>query len=362
MSNFKIIREPFLSIITPCYNAEKYISETIMSILRQNVFEWELLLIDDGSTDDTASICDEYALKDNRIRVIHQTNGGVSKARNRGLDEAKGEWIVFIDADDWFTDQAFEVYIESIKLTTADRLIFNRYNYKEKKATPIAQLSPERLIRRGNEINYFLIDMLFPYYDKKRNGVITGGIRGVNCSLYRRKHIEQYHIRFDERIKIAEDAIFNFDVMINASEVAMINKMVGYYRISDTSVMHRFTPDIDDINNQTLCGFKQRIATLIDDNTEFRIAWLGLVSECIFRSMKLKYLHSENQNLLKERQKSFMEWFNQDIIQEGLDYGLVDYLPLGKKQMMQCLSKGFEWGAFLISYVSICYLRMKKRI
>ena len=90
-----------ISIITPVYNAEKYLRCCIDSIIAQTFTDFELLLIDDGSKDKSGAICDEYAAKDARIRVFHKENGGVSSARNLGLDNAKGEWITFIDSDDW---------------------------------------------------------------------------------------------------------------------------------------------------------------------------------------------------------------------------------------------------------------------
>ncbi len=89
-----------ISIIVPVYNVEDYISECIDSILTQTFSDWELILVDDGSTDSSGKICDEYALKDSRIKVIHKNNGGLSSARNAGLDIAKGEYITFIDSDD----------------------------------------------------------------------------------------------------------------------------------------------------------------------------------------------------------------------------------------------------------------------
>ena len=92
---------PQISVIVPVYNAEKYLHRCIDSILAQTFSDFELLLIDDGSKDNSGRICDEYAAKDSRIRVFHKKNGGVSSARNMGLDNAKGDWITFVDSDDW---------------------------------------------------------------------------------------------------------------------------------------------------------------------------------------------------------------------------------------------------------------------
>ena len=92
---------PKISVIIPVYNAEKYLYRCIDSVLVQTFTNWELLLIDDGSKDSSGVICDEYAAKDARVRVFHKENGGVSSARNLGLDNARGEWVAFVDSDDY---------------------------------------------------------------------------------------------------------------------------------------------------------------------------------------------------------------------------------------------------------------------
>ena len=95
---------PKISVIVPVYKAEKYICRCVDSILAQTFTDFELLLIDDGSPDNSGAICDEYAASDSRVKVFHKENGGVSSARNVGLDNACGEWITFVDADDWIAE------------------------------------------------------------------------------------------------------------------------------------------------------------------------------------------------------------------------------------------------------------------
>lgn len=98
-----------VSIIVPVYNAEKYLRRCIDSILSQSFEHFELLLVDDGSTDSSGVICDEYATKDNRVRVFHKTNGGVSSARNLGIVKSCGEWVAFVDADDRLLKDALNI-------------------------------------------------------------------------------------------------------------------------------------------------------------------------------------------------------------------------------------------------------------
>ena len=97
-----------ISIIVPVYNSEKYLDRCIQSILGQTHKDLELLLVDDGSTDSSGSICDRYAMEDARVRVFHKANGGASTARNLGLDEAQGDWIAFVDSDDWIDAEMYE--------------------------------------------------------------------------------------------------------------------------------------------------------------------------------------------------------------------------------------------------------------
>ena len=122
-----------ISIIVPIYNASQYLRECIESILSQSFRDFELILINDGSTDESLSICKSYERQDDRITVISGANGGVSKARNRGLDAAKGEWITFADADDYFLDDALSTLYERAMQTGTDLVLANAMKLKNGK-------------------------------------------------------------------------------------------------------------------------------------------------------------------------------------------------------------------------------------
>ena len=115
-------QSPKISVIVPVYNVEKYLPRCIDSILSQTFKDFELLLIDDGSPDNCGKICDEYAAKDRRVRVFHKPNGGVSSARNLGLDKACGEWITFIDSDDYVAVDYLEELV-SFKINSGAELV-----------------------------------------------------------------------------------------------------------------------------------------------------------------------------------------------------------------------------------------------
>lgn len=115
---------PKTSIVVPVYNVENYVEKCVKSVLSQTDQDWELLLIDDGSTDKSGAICDELAKKDSRIRVIHQENRGLGGARNTGIEAASGDWLLFSDSDDWFEPDALSSAISAAESTGADMAVF----------------------------------------------------------------------------------------------------------------------------------------------------------------------------------------------------------------------------------------------
>ena len=216
MSHFNFLSEINLSIIIPVYNVEKYIRKCIESILSQSFENWELLLIDDGSQDNSGSICDEYQQKDKRIKVYHKTNGGVSSARNFGIRKASCSWITFIDADDFISSE----YLKGLTLPILsnpdlDIIMGGCTNWSEGKVVGINQ-SYENYI--GNQPN-----------------IIFNKFRGLVVSkLFRRdiivKGIDGNPIEFDEKMKIAEDMAFTLDYLLTVKKYAFVSEVGYFYR------------------------------------------------------------------------------------------------------------------------------------
>ena len=137
------MQNPTISIIVPVYNVEEYIHKCINSILAQTYKDFELILINDGSPDNSGIICDEYARADSRIKVIHQQNSGLSAARNAGLAVAKGDYIGFVDSDDWIDKSMYESMITEAQTLEADIVICDYYKVKKKKAKAVTeQINP----------------------------------------------------------------------------------------------------------------------------------------------------------------------------------------------------------------------------
>lgn len=198
---------PKISIIVPVYNVEQYLPRCIDSILNQSFADFELLLIDDGSKDKSGTICDEYAAKDSRIRVFHKKNGGVSSARNTGLDNARGEWLSFIDGDDEITEGYFDIRQEHEGVD----VIIKPY---------CVEHADGRVTCHNNELSILTgKDKIFRYYVQKRNNALWD-------KIIKRKTVGTK--RFNTNVSIGEDFLFFLSVLPNVKSIAFDD--TGSYR------------------------------------------------------------------------------------------------------------------------------------
>ena len=204
-----------ISIIVPVYNAEQYLHRCIDSILAQSFTDFELLLVNDGSKDASGAICDAYAAKDSRVHVFHKENGGVSSARNLGLDNAKGEYITFCDADDYVATDWLDAYQSAIA-ENMDMAIQGYYEIDENNKT-----TPKGLLMKKGET-----------LEEKQQFVIELFDAACFCfiwvKLFRRSIIEEFHIRFDVQSKLGEDAQFIAKYIEHTKSFVCTDK-VGYY-------------------------------------------------------------------------------------------------------------------------------------
>lgn len=355
-------QQPFFSIIVPCYNVEKYLSCAIDSVLNQPFSDWELILINDGSTDDTQNIIESYTHKDARIKAIHKLNEGVSIARNTGLDIAIGEWILFLDSDDWFEKNAFERLNALInQYNDADIIGFNHFYNSEKREWERESILPNRIIRTGNEIKYFKLDTLFPYYDKKMNDISTGAIRGVWGKVFKRELIKDNHIQFETNIKIGEDAIFCLDTFNAAKKIVLCNEYLIHYRVFQESTMNKYNPAILHINEQSLNGYYQRIkGFLISGDKDYKACFCGMAAECLFRTFRLYLLHPDCTLSFSEKKNVIRKMLKSNLFQIAFDCNL-NYLPRGKKELVYCAKHNMMNMIFVFAYVSCTIVRIWKK-
>ena len=151
---------PELSVIVPVYNAEKYLHKCVDSILNQTYRDFELLLVDDGSPDQCGRICDAYATQDPRVKVIHKPNGGVSEARNVGLDKAKGNYISFIDPDDWVEPDLFRSTIDFCKTKQTDIVCFEVCEVRKNKKKFHYRFAENKIFAAQDALQKILTDII----------------------------------------------------------------------------------------------------------------------------------------------------------------------------------------------------------
>lgn len=228
-----------ISVIVPVYNVENVLHYCIESILAQTYRDFELILINDGSTDGSGAVCDRYAETDDRIRVIHKKNGGVSSARNSGIDSAAGEFICFVDSDD-YVDERYLVELVAAKKNNKE--IDNIWCCFQIADTYGVLSTQNNLIRGGEETLKF-----------NKKGIMTLHEcwldAGPVCKLYEVPVIHNNRLRFDEDVSLGEDLVFNFRYIDKTNgEILVINKALYFYmHIDDSSLSRKYYPDLFDI-------------------------------------------------------------------------------------------------------------------
>ncbi len=204
----------------PVYNAENYVNKGIMSIVNQTYNNWELIIIDDGSNDNTYNVCKKMIF-DSRIKLFRINNSGPSYARNYGLDKSDGDYILFLDSDDYFEVNALHILKKKIEKSNSELLFFSNCTDKYKNNNYIIEKSnsvKEAVYKNNSDlkndfINLFQNSYIYPVWNK----------------VYSKKIIEKYNVRFPESIKFAEDLVFNMKIYPHIKKAQIIKEVLYHY-------------------------------------------------------------------------------------------------------------------------------------
>lgn len=255
-----------ISIIVPVYNVELYLKKCIETIINQTYKNLEIILVDDGSTDNSGKICDEYALKDNRIKILHIENGGPAVARNAGLDIATGEYIGFIDSDDYIELDMYETLYNAMIKTNAGLVICNWYKgYEDNWRKNIVY--PKKEILTPNEAFEVFYNNMY-----------------VWNKLYRKDVVK--NLRFVETY--AQDVLYTFTTLRRIDKVVFLNEYKCYYRNNPTSRQHskkfkkNFLAFLKVQNLEIIYAEKNKLFKLKEKLYKFRfrliVQWLGFIA------------------------------------------------------------------------------------
>lgn len=225
---------PKISIVIPVYNVEKYLDKCVQSARHQTLQDIEIILVDDESPDDCPQMCDEYAKTDSRIKVVHKKNGGLGFARNSGIEVATGEYITFLDSDDFVDLNTYEHLYNIAKAKSLDAIYykFKRFSY-ENEVIP-CETTSEINTYKGDDIKELMLDIIASEPTAK----VDHKIQCSSCTaMYRMDIIKENNVRFhSERELISEDLIFNLDYLKHAQKVAFNNGEHYHYRVNPSSL------------------------------------------------------------------------------------------------------------------------------
>lgn len=229
------MNSPKVSVIVPIYNVEKYLDRCLRSLINQTLTDIEIILVDDGSPDNCSKICDDYAEKDSRIKVIHKKNGGLGYARNSGIEIATGDFIAFVDSDDYVDIRMYEnLYNVAIK-NNADTVFSNFYIVDQHNRIKIIQQQKTIKSYKNKEIKQvMLLDMIASDVNISKERQIE---MSVWRAIYSKKIIDSYNIRFEsERNFISEDILFHIDYCAHSQSIYMVPEAYYYYTVNLNSL------------------------------------------------------------------------------------------------------------------------------
>ena len=271
---------PKVSVIIPVYNVEKYLAQCLDSVINQTLKDIEIICINDGSTDDSLKILQDYAKKDDRIKVINQDNMGVSVARNKGIKSAKGEFICFVDADDFLQPDTCELTLNQILKTNADICCFGINEVINKKVTPRAWEK------------YFLDSCENKEFDLP---TIKCFLCNACGKLFRASFIHEHTISFPIGIRSGEDSIFNLECLFFSPKYTLVNKyLYNYVKDRNDSASHSSA----NLIKYDIEGFKYFFATPLFKNASEELQLIALekfVGQIMYyydneKKYRLKYL------------------------------------------------------------------------
>ena len=332
----------FFSVIVPAFNVEKYLRKCLESIKNQTFDDYEVIIIDDGSTDDTHGICDEYSEMDHRFKVVHKENGGVVSARKSGARQTMGEYIVTVDGDDEIEESLLYALYQEICQKKPDLLAFGYKTINE-----VGIVESERLndIQNGYYDGEALKDVKAKFlYDDSRPGVNGGNLafstwsKAVKSSIYR-----ECIMKVDDRVEKGEDLVALIYIMQMVRSV-MVTDITGYhYRMQPTSMTHVFKTE--DINKQAI--LRDEIYKAISEYNSMT----NQASVCVF------YTSYERVQKLVDSDTDYNKFKN--IIGEAKEKQLFDCVYKMKcthlrfSEKMKLFIIKHEWWWFLYIYIKL---------
>ena len=287
-----------ISVIIPVYNVEDYLDRSIESVVNQTYENLEIILVDDGSPDNSPKMCDEWAKKDKRIKVIHKENGGVSSARNLGMEKASGKYVAFVDSDDILDKEMYQKLYDSIKNNNSD-VAMCKYAFTYEDNDDIIPVNEFNL-------NKLTEEKIFPYLIGPAGSLIEGKIESPSImgsiwrALYKKDIIKD--LKF-ENLKMCEDLVFIADLFKKSPKISIVDEFLYNYLQRNTSAAHK---NVIERNKRTMKAYEQLYKRLEgeiprdDLNSHKFHFYSGVVSEYLRGGLKKELKEITNLEFMKD--------------------------------------------------------------
>ena len=334
-----------ISIIVPVYNVEAYLERCFDSLIHQTMKEIQIILVDDGSTDKSAEICDAYATRDSRILVIHKKNEGQGIARNHGLKNAKGEYVCFLDSDDYYELNACEDLYQHLKKTNADLCCFG-YQIDDKDGNLVRKpLIREQMYKNQDIRNDFILHY-FGDLPEDEN------LRGFSScmSVFRMSIIKEHELEFpSEREVLSEDTIFSLEFCKHANIVATLPQVFYHYCQNAVSFSQGYRKDKFEKTKVLYSILKKYTKEFqVEEKTQIRLAMLIWVNLMACLKQETRRIPEVGR---KEVLKNVKMMCDDEMSQKELIKLRKTLLPLQQKMLLFCLINKLSRLAMEIAYI-----------
>ena len=309
-----------ISVVIPVYKTKKeFLFRCIESVSKQTYQNFEVILVDDGSPDDCGAVCDELAKSDDKIKVIHQKNQGVSNARNNGIMNATGDWITFVDSDDWIDLDTFQHVVSLIgqnKGKEIDIITFSMVVHNNNKDIQNPFLPKEKTGRLNEEDLEELKKQIFhKAYSKFKPASAMVGV--VACKVYRRDFLNELNLRFNEDLKFSEDGLFAYHAFSSSDKIYYLDRCMYHYRIHEDSATSKFRQNAIEEYTISLEAL-DRVINETKGSEGVRMAFYYRVVISLFAIMNQYILDKRNELYFIERIKAIKNLISKELYHTAL--------------------------------------------
>lgn len=305
-----------ISIIVPVYNVQKYLEACLESLIKQTYDNYEVILVNDGSTDQSLEICKLFENKSEKVKIINQQNSGVSCARNKGLEQATGKYVMFVDSDDWIDQEMLDQLVIQVMQTEADFVMCNLIREYSTKSEPISSGFKSLTILEHHEIEKQLILGLI---EKKEGDLqhILAPFRGPVGKLYNLELIRKHQLKFDDQLIIGEDFLFNLQYLKYCKKALIIEDFYYHYRANESSITRRYKeacwPNIYKVTLQKIEEFIKENGYNEHAKQQFSQLVIKYYLICLNNELRI-----ENPHVLRQQIQHIKEMCHSDYVIESL--------------------------------------------